>query len=114
MTDDIEYDVVDVLMTDEGKITSMDVFYETSIEQDVAQITYGSASGRSTVGREFGDDDLVYTVKPDNLQETRREKVLVPESVAFGSVENFAENVLEKYAETDTSGEWEMEGLESI
>ncbi|MFB6174367.1 MAG: hypothetical protein ABEJ87_00130 [Candidatus Nanohalobium sp.] len=114
MSDDLDYEIRDILRTDEGKITSMDVFYETSQEQDVAQITHGSARGVSTIDNEYGDDDLVYTVKPENLQETRRQEVLVPETVAHGSPENFADNVLSKYAETDESEEWAMEGLEGI
>lgn len=111
MTEDLDYDVIDVMRTDEGQITGMDVMYETSVEQDVAHITYGSSRGQSTVERGIGEDDFVYTVKPENLQQTRRDEVMVPETVAQGSAENFADSVLSKYAETDDSDQWQMEGL---
>lgn len=114
MSDDIDYMIEDVLQNGEGMITGMDVMYETSLEQDVANITYGSAQGTSEVEREFGENDFIYTVKPDNLQEKGREKVMVPESVAHGSPNNFADHVLSKYAETDDSAEWAAEELDSL
>mgnify|MGYP006279170925 CR=1 FL=1 len=111
---DIRYEIVDAFQTSEGFITRIDIEYSTNKEQELVELTHGSRNGRSSIQTEFGEESLVYTANPQNFDEKRVDEVMVPESVAYGSLQNFVETALTKYAETDRSQQWATEGLDHL
>jgi len=89
MVEEIDYHINDFTRKNNGKVLNADVEYSTSLDTDLANITYGSQEGRSLKENNLGSDDLVYTVKCQSYQVKDTKEVMVPEHVAMGSVDGF-------------------------
>jgi|GEM_PF-691313 hypothetical protein len=114
MVEEIDYHINDFTRKNNGKVLNADVEYSTSLDTDLANITYGSQEGRSLKENNLGSDDLVYTVKCQSYQVKDTKEVMVPEHVAMGSVDGFVKNVLEKFTERDHASEWANDALKPL